>query len=98
MKKEEEVMDFLKQNVFDPILSSPKSSNELKQGVNLTIMRMKKLNAISMVKYYWSAIVGTDNSTKFAKQMKKEGFTRFEEVIDKFRDKFNDAWLRKKDK
>ena len=57
---------------------------------------MKKLKANSMVNYYWAAIVGTENSTKFAKQMKAEGFTRFEEVIDEFRDKFNDIWLSKK--
>lgn len=96
MTKEDEVMNFLSQNVFDPIITSSKASKELKQGVNLTIMRMKKLSANKMVQYYWSAIVGTDNSTKFAKQMKSEGFTRFEEVIDNFRDKFNNTWLRKK--
>jgi len=39
-------------------------------------------------------LLATARSTKFAKQMKKEGFTRFEEVVDVFRDRFNDEWLR----
>lgn len=43
--------------------------------------------------YYWSAVIGTDRSIKFTSLMKQEGFTRFEEVIENFRTKFDDKWL-----
>jgi hypothetical protein len=95
MTKEEQIMNFLHMNVFNPILISSKASRELKKGVQQTINRMRIKDARGMVKFYWSAVVGTDRSTKFARQMKKEGFTRFEEIIDEFREKFNDQWLRK---
>ena|SRR3989338_5168300 len=94
MSKEEEIMEFLSHNVFDPILNDPGASETLKKGVRYTIMRLNNLDANGMVSYYWSAIVGTERSTEFARQMRSEGFTRFEEVIDEFRDRFNDAWLR----
>jgi len=94
MTKEEEVMGFLSRNVFDPILNSPNASETLKKGVRYTIMRLNNLDATGMVSYYWSAIIGTEKSTEFARQMRAEGFTRFEEVIDEFRDRFNDNWLR----
>lgn len=94
MTKEQEIMDFLSQNVFNLILDSADASETLKKGVRYTIMRLNNLDAEGMVSYYWSAIVGTDRSTEFARQMRGEGFTRFEEVIDEFRDRFNDAWLR----
>ncbi|NIT59786.1 MAG: hypothetical protein GWN00_27270 [Aliifodinibius sp.] len=93
MTKEAEIMQFLSANVFDPILTSPSASNTLKQGVRYTIMRLEQRDARGMIHYYWSAIVGTERSTEFAKQMRAEGFTRFEEVIDEFRDRFNDRWL-----
>ncbi len=93
MTKEQEIMQFLHENVFDPILNSPDSSNELKQGVRLTIMRMNQRDPQGMVSYYWSAIIGTERSTQFARLMRQEGFTRFEEVIDEFRERFNDNWL-----
>ena len=93
MTKEQEIMQFLHDNVFNPILNSPDASNTLKQGVRYTIMRMNKLDARGMRQYYWSAISGTERSTKFARQMRDEGVTRFEEVIDEFRDRFNDEWL-----
>lgn len=34
------------------------------------------------------------NAIKFSKKMKAEGLTRFEDVMEEFRDKFNDEWLR----
>jgi len=87
---------FLSKNVFDPILSSAKASKELKAGVNLTIARLKQRDVAGMIQYFWSAIIGTERSVGFAARMKKEGFTRFEEILEDFRDKFNDKWLENK--
>ena len=92
--REKELLAFLHQHVFDPILSSRRASQSLKAGVRLTIARMGQRNAEGMIQYYWSAIIGTERSTSFARQMRAEGFTRFEEIIDEFRDRFNDAWLK----
>ena len=94
MTKEQEILDFLHEQVFDHNLNSPRASEPLKGGVRYTIMRMKQLNVAGMIQYYWSAIAGTERSTGFARQMRAEDFTRFEEVIDDFRDRFNDEWLR----
>jgi len=94
MNKEEEIMAFLRERVFDPILLSSTASENLKQGVRLTITRMLQRDALGMVTYYWSSIIGTARSPGFATKMREEGFTRFEEVIDEFRQRFNDDWLR----
>lgn len=91
--KEEELLGFLQQHVFDPVLSSPTASSSLKAGVRLTMARMSRLNAEKMVQYYWSAVIGTERSPGFAKQMREEGFLRFEEVLEQFRNRFNDRWL-----
>lgn len=55
---------------------------------------MQGRNAQGMISYFWSAVVGTEKSTRFARLMKAEGFGRFEEVLEEFRDRFNNAWLR----
>ena len=47
-----------------------------------------------MIHYYWSAVVGTDASVNFATRMRTEGFTRFEEILEQFRNTFNDQWLK----
>ena len=96
MTKEQEIMEYLHKNVFDPVLDSPKASKELKAGINLTITRMGQRNAVGMLEYFWSAVSGTERSVGFAKRMKDEGFIRFEEVLEDFRDKFNDIWISRK--
>ncbi len=42
-----------------------------------------------MVSYYWAAMKGTERSKGFAALMRKEGFERFEEAIDEFRERFD---------
>jgi hypothetical protein len=92
--KERQIMDFLSQRVFDPILASPRASEKLKQGVRYTVMRLEERGAAGMIQYYWSAIVGTERSVGFAALMRQEGFGRFEEAIEEFRGRFNDKFLK----
>jgi len=96
MTKEKEIFEFLNNRVFNPILTSPKASDSLKQGIRLTIMRLNERDAKGMVSYFWSAMAGTEKSNKFAKKMRAEGFLRFEEVFEEFRERFDEKWLRKK--
>lgn len=93
MTKEQELMSFLHQKVFNPILNSATVSSKIKSGVNLTIGRMNRLSAEKMVQYFWSALA-TENAITFSKHLKAEGLIRFEDVMEEFRDKFNDRWLR----
>lgn len=93
MPTKEEIMAFLHEQVFDPVLESTRASARLKQGIRYTIMRMEQRDAAGVVQYYWSAISGTDHSITFARLMREEGFTRFEETIDEFRERFARLWL-----
>lgn len=94
MTKEQELMAFLHEKVFDPILNSKETPANIKSGVNLTIGRMNRLSAEKMVQYFWSALA-TDNAITFSKKIKSEGLPRFEDIFEEFRDKFNDEWIRK---
>jgi hypothetical protein len=87
--KEAEIMAFLDDRVFQPVLTSSTASERLKQGVRLTITRMSQRDAAGMVHYFWSAVVGTEKSTSFAAQLRQEGFDRFEEAIEDFRTRFD---------
>ncbi len=93
MSKENEIMNFLHEKVFDPVLTSRVASKELKSGVNLTIARMKNRDAPGMVSYFWQAVIGTERSIGFSARMKAEGFDRFEEVLEEFRVKFGNDFL-----
>jgi hypothetical protein len=75
--------------------SQPQASEKLKQGVRNTIMRLEQRNAAGMIEYYRSAIIGTERSIGFAALMRQEGFDRFEEALEEFWRRFNDAFLRR---
>lgn len=93
--KEREIMDFLHERIFGPVLASPDASASLKSGIRLTMTRMEQRDAAGMVQYYWSAIIGTERSIGFAARMREEGFTRFEEAVEEFRLRFDNAFLRR---
>lgn len=95
MTKEAEIMAFLDDRVFNPVLTSATASTSVKAGVRLTRSRIEQRDAVGMLKYFWAAVHGTDKSIRFADLMKAEGFERFEEVLEDFRRKFDDAWLRR---
>ncbi len=88
MGKKEDVLAYLNENVFDPILNSPKAPVLLKQAIRTSLMRMNGKDAEGIVSYYLEHMIGTDKPTKFAELMKSEGFTRFEEIGDEFKTKF----------
>jgi hypothetical protein len=87
-QKEREIMGFLHERVFDPVLTSARASEKLKQGIRLTIVRLEERDAAGMIKYFWSAVSGTERSVNFASLMRTEGFDRFEEALEDFRDRF----------
>jgi predicted glycosyl hydrolase (DUF1957 family) len=89
---ETEVMDFLADGFMDVLA---RGSNDAKLGVRETIFRMRQRDAEGMVSYFWSAIVGTERSIRFADRLRAEGFTRWEELIEEFRVRFDGKWLRK---
>ena len=82
MTKEQEIMGFLHDRVFAPIL---RSESGLKDGVGKTIERMNNRDAAGMIEYYWWLVgKGSELSDAFAAAMKREGFTRFEDIQDEF--------------
>jgi hypothetical protein len=94
-RKEREIMEFLHERIFDPILQSTNASADLKQGVRFTIIRMQDRDAAGMISYYWSAIIGTPRSIGFAARMRREGFARFEEALEEFRVRFDNDFIQR---
>ena len=94
--KEQEIMDFLQSRVFQPALAAPKVPENIKTGVRYTIMRLEQRGtAQGMHDYFWAAVYGTEKSIRFADMMASQGLNRFEEVLEEFRRRFTEEWLRK---
>ena len=92
--KKNQIMQFLHERVFDPILESTNASNALKSGIRLTVARLQNRTSTEVVSFVWVVMQGTDRSVTFSRQMRLEGFTRFEDHIEDFRNTFNDRWMK----
>jgi len=94
MSKEDQIMDFLNEKIFDPILNSPTAPREIKEGTQRTIDYLRQRDAQGMIDYYWACIIGSNRSIEFSRKMRAAGFPRFEDIIEEFRDRFNAEWLK----
>lgn len=97
MDKKREFVTYLEENIWSEAERVGKENNNmtLVKGIRLTRIRITQLpTAEKMVHYFWSAIQGTDKSINFSEIMKEYGLTRFEDVLEEVRTRFNDDWLR----
>lgn len=97
MDKKREFVTYLEENIWSEAERVGRENNNmtLVKGIRLTRIRITQLpTAEKMVHYFWSAIYGTDKSINFSEIMKEYGLTRFEDVLEEVRTRFNDDWLR----
>ena len=55
---------------------------------------MYRLSSEKKIQFFWSAIVGTDKSIRFSDILKDNGITRFDDIIEEVRTKFNNDYLK----
>ena len=97
MDKKREFVTYLEENIWSEAERVGRENNNmtLVKGIRLTRIRITQLpTAEKMVHYFWSAIYGRDKSINFSEIMKEYGLTRFEDVVEEVRTRFNDDWLR----
>lgn len=94
MTKEREILSFLYNNFFGKVLSSEKTTNELKKNIQDTMLALNDRSAEGMIRYFWSNIGGEESKKVLTKRLEDEGFLEFEQVIEEFKKHFHDEWLR----
>jgi hypothetical protein len=96
-RKKKVLMDYLEENVWSKAERVGKENNDrhLVQGIRLTRLRMSQLpTAEKMIRFFWSAIEGTQRSINFYDIMKQYNLVTFEDLFKDIRVKFNDEWIR----
>ena len=95
MSKEEQVLSYLYDRIFLDVINSKTASKKAKNIVNKTIMCLKQLPLESMIQYVWNAVYEEDNNGDRANNiLKKEGFTTFQDIIEEFKIKFDDKFIK----
>lgn len=91
MSKEQEVLDFLEVNLFNPILQSPSTGERLKSATRGLRLRMKQRDAEGMIQYFWNTVVDVKaKHANYGRMLQNEEFPGFEEVVSNFRLRFKE--------
>ncbi|AFM41141.1 hypothetical protein Desaci_2179 [Desulfosporosinus acidiphilus SJ4] len=91
MTKEQEILDFLEINLFNPILQSTSASDRFKKATRGLRLRMKQRDAQGMIQYFWTTVVDTNTKhANYGRLLQNEGFPEFEEVVSNFRFRFKE--------
>lgn len=94
MTKEREVLTFLYNNLFSKVLSLEGVTDSLKKNIQDNIKALNDRSAEGMINYFWSNIAGEEIKKVLAKRLEEEGFFEFEKVVEEFKIRFNDVWLK----
>jgi len=91
MTKEQEILDFLEVNLFNPILQSPSTTERFKTATRGLRLRMKQRDAQGMIKYFWDTVVDTNvKHANYGRMLQNERFPEFVEVVNNFRVRFKE--------
>lgn len=91
-----EIMNYFDEKIFNPAISYAKQNRNstILKGINITRARMNMLPSIKKIQFFWSAITGTERSIRFSDIMKENSISRFEDVLEEVRIKFNDEYFK----
>ena len=95
--KKQEFLDYLEENVWREAerVGIENNDRRLIHGVRITRVRISQLPTVrKMLNFFWNAVEGTERSINFSDIMKAYGLTRFEDLIEDVRVRFNDDWIR----
>lgn len=91
MTKEQEILSFLEEKMFRPILNSPASSERFKTATRGLHLRMKQRDAQGMIQYFWSTVVDSRaKHASYGRIIQNEKFPEFEDVVNEFRLRFKE--------
>lgn len=93
MNKKEELLNFLQQELFDPIIHSPCVSNELKYDFLTIANTLEKFSAEGILLYFWNMMANEEVQMIFSNRLMDEGFDHYPELIENFKNHFTYEWL-----
>jgi hypothetical protein len=87
LPREHKVMIFLREKVFDPIVSAPQTTNELKQEIIRTVQSFNQMDYQRIVSA-WINEISKGKDTGLIQKMISEGFTYHQDTLNEFQERF----------
>ncbi len=93
MSKKQQLLSFLNENIFDPIISAPYASSQLKNDFLCMREMLKDFSAKGILYFVWISLFNQENEIILCNRLIDEGFHFYKSVTDNFKENFSYEWL-----
>lgn len=93
MNKKEELLYFLQNHLFDPVLYSPFTSHELKYDFKSMLKMIQNFSAEGILLYFWTTMANEEVKMIFSHRLHEEGITDYDAILCQFKNRFTYDWL-----
>ncbi len=93
MNKKEQLLNFLDENLFNPIILAPYVSSQLKKDFSHTREMLKDFSAEGILYYMWNTFANKDSEIIISNRLMDEGFKLYDQVLTTFKQEFSYEWL-----
>lgn len=94
MSKKQQLLNFLNENIFDPIISAPYASSQLKDDFLSMKEMLKNFSAKGILSFVWTSLFNEENEVILCNRLVDEGLHCYTSVITTFKKNFSYEWLR----
>lgn len=93
MNKKQQLLNYLDQNLFNPIISAPYASSQLKEDFLHMREMLKDFSAEGILYFVWTTFVNKESEVIMSNRLMDEGFNLYNQVVDTFKHEFSYEWL-----
>jgi hypothetical protein len=93
MNKKQELLNFLQEELFYPVILSPYMSEELKYDFATILETIKHFSAEGILLYFWNMMANDEVQMIFSNRLMDEGFYNYSALVDTFKHHFTYEWL-----
>jgi hypothetical protein len=90
LPKEHEIMMFLREKIFDPIVSAPQASNALKKETVLIVQSFTQMDR-PKIAAAWLREISKGIDSELIRMMEAEGFMYHQDTLNEFQERFAKA-------
>lgn len=93
MDKKQQLINFLQDQLFNPVLHSPYASSQLKADFRSTLRLLEQFSAEGILCYIWNTLASAELEPVLAHRLEDEGFNNYHAILNTFKQRFTYDWL-----
>lgn len=93
MSKKQQLLNYLDDNLFEPIISAPYASSQLKNSFLYMRDMLQDFSASGILYFVWNTLANKEVELILYNRLTDEGFALCKQTLEYFKQEFSYEWL-----